>query len=150
MDHPGDSGLSSADGAAAAGGMATRNGPPQPDADGQGLVLVFGAFALLAAQRRLEREGSIIPLGNKAFGVLRTLVERAGQVVEKAELLRQAGIDNEDSLRFHIAALRRTLGEGSYIANVSGRGYSFVAPVARAAHESPPASGQPSTRLLPP
>ena len=44
---------------------------------------------------------------------------------------------DESSLRFHIAQLRRVLGSSqdgdSYVKNVAGRGYCFVAPVDRAA-----------------
>jgi len=93
----------------------------------------FGAFVLRGAQRRLERDGAAVPLGDKAFEVLRILVANAGEVVGKADLLRQVGVVKEESLRFHIAALRRALGEGRYIANVAGQGYSFVAPVAHGA-----------------
>lgn len=45
-------------------------------------------------------------------------------------------IVEEAALRVHVAALRKTLGDGRagkrYIANISGRGYSFIAPVTRA------------------
>ncbi|HXB52808.1 MAG TPA: winged helix-turn-helix domain-containing protein, partial [Rhizomicrobium sp.] len=62
------------------------------------------------------------------------MLEHAGQVVGKTELLRQVwpnSIVEEGSLRFHINALRKALGEGRYIANVAGQGYCFVAPVSR-------------------
>src|SRR4029077_17229801 len=42
---------------------------------------------------------------------------------------------DEGALRVHVAALRKALGDGRagrrYIANIPGRGYSFVAPVTR-------------------
>ena len=64
------------------------------------------------------------------------LVERAGQVVGKDELIAQvwpSAVVEEATLRVHIAALRRHLHDGRagqrYIVNVTGRGYSFVAPV---------------------
>jgi predicted ATPase len=48
---------------------------------------------------------------------------------------------DEGSLRFHVSALRKALGQERsgtrYVTNVSGRGYCFVAPISRAA--SPPA-----------
>lgn len=119
---------------------------PHPSDGGGGLA--FGSFALLAAQRRLERDGSPVTLGGKSFDVLRTLVERAGEVVGKAELLREVGLGKEDSLRFHIATLRKALGEGRYIANVAGQGYSFVAPVSRLVEPHPEARRR-SARALP-
>src|SRR5277367_2450574 len=105
-------------------------------------AVTFGAFRLLVTQRRLERDGSPIPLGAKAFDILKILLEHAGQVVGKAELLRQAWPTTtvgEASLRVQIAVLRKTLGEGRYIVNIAGQGYSFVAPVTHSLSE--PATG---------
>jgi len=101
---------------------------------------VFGAFRLLAAQRRLERDGAPVPIGGKAFDILNALVERAGEVVGKAELLQRVwpnSIADDGSLRFHITVLRKMLGEGRFIATVAGRGYCFVAPVSRHRCEQP-------------
>jgi predicted ATPase/DNA-binding winged helix-turn-helix (wHTH) protein len=77
-------------------------------------------------------------MGARALDILILLVERAGSVVTKAELIAQVWPDTvveEISLRVSIAALRRALGdceaEHRYIANVVGRGYSFVASVTR-------------------
>jgi predicted ATPase len=67
------------------------------------------------------------------------LVERAGELVTKDELVARVWPDTfveEGNLRVHVAALRRALGDGHtgarYVANVPGRGYRFVAPVAHA------------------
>lgn len=75
-------------------------------------------------------------MGARALDILILLVERAGSVVTKAELIAHVWPDTvveEISLRVSIAALRRALGdcetEHRYIANVVGRGYSFVASV---------------------
>ncbi|HEY1926559.1 MAG TPA: winged helix-turn-helix domain-containing protein [Caulobacteraceae bacterium] len=122
----------------------SASGTPHPDR-----ALAFGAFTLLTAQRRLERDGSPVQLGDKAFEILRTLVEHAGQIVGKAELFTQASIANDDSLRFHIAALRKALGEGRYIANVAGQGYSFVAPVSHRLVDRAPERRRTSARPLP-
>jgi predicted ATPase/DNA-binding winged helix-turn-helix (wHTH) protein len=77
-------------------------------------------------------------MGARALDILILLVERAGSVVTKAELIAHVWPDTvveEISLRVSIAALRRALGdceaEHRYIANVVGRGYSFVASVTR-------------------
>ena len=63
---------------------------------------------------------------------------QAGQVVGKRELIERVWPDvivEEASLRIHIAALRKVLGDGRdgarYISNVHGRGYCFVAPLGR-------------------
>jgi len=80
-------------------------------------------------------------------------VERAGEVVEKRELLRRVWpgmVVEEATLRVHINTLRRTLREGEagarYVESVTGRGYRFVAPVmsvnqTRQTHSEPSAPG---------
>ena len=100
----------------------------------------FGPFCVLPHARRLERDGARAQLGSRAFDILCILISRQGEVVSKAELMEKAwpGLTVEDSsLRFHIAQLRRVLGGSqdaeSYVTNVAGRGYCFVAPVVRAA-----------------
>ena len=119
----------------------------------------FGPFRIVPHARRLERDGSPIPLGSRAFDLLCLLVTRPGDVVSKGELMAKAWPDltvDESSLRFHIAQLRRALGDGQggehYVANVPGRGYCFVATVDRAG--SPPKQAdqgdRTSTRNLPP
>ena len=110
---------------------------------------MFGAFSLRPAQRLLERSGSRVRVGDKAFEILRTLVAHAGEVVKKADLLKQVGVVSDESLRFHIAALRKALGEGRYIANVAGQGYSFVAPVSHVSGDRPGDARSTSARPLP-
>jgi DNA-binding winged helix-turn-helix (wHTH) protein len=98
----------------------------------------FGSFRLLRGSRLLLKAGEPVRMGSRAFDLLVVLLERAGQVVGKGELLRQVWPDGsaaETSLRFHIATLRRVLGEERagprYIAGINGRGYCFVAEVGR-------------------
>ncbi|SMF73345.1 transcriptional regulator [Tistlia consotensis] len=98
----------------------------------------FGPFRLYEAERLLEKDGAPLKLGSRALDLLILLVERAGEVVPKNELIARAWPDltvDESSLRFHIAGLRRALGDGQdgarYVGNVPGRGYCFVAPVAQ-------------------
>lgn len=100
----------------------------------------FGPFCLHAAERRLLRAGEPVEIGSRALDILIALVESAGEVVGKKGLIARVWPDvivEEGNLRVHVAALRKVLGDGvdgaRYIANVPGRGYSFVAPVAIAA-----------------
>ncbi len=100
----------------------------------------FGPFRFFATQRLLERNGVPLHLGSRALDLLSTLVERAAEVVSKRELMARAWPDlivEEGSLRFHIASLRKVLGDGQsgvrYVTNVAGRGYCFVAPIGRSA-----------------
>ena len=99
---------------------------------------IFGPFQLIRAQRVLLHDGKPVRLGSRSLDLLFVLVQRAGEVVANDELLAQVWPNlhvEEGSLRVHIAALRRVLGDGRaglrYITNVPGRGYSFVAPVSR-------------------
>jgi DNA-binding winged helix-turn-helix (wHTH) protein/AraC-like DNA-binding protein len=95
--------------------------------------LRFGPFELSSRERVLRREGVVMPLGSRALDLLIYLAERPGEVIAKQELIDHVWPDatvEEGSLRVHVAAIRRALGDGQfgnrYIANVKGRGYSFV------------------------
>jgi len=98
--------------------------------------LRFGPFELSIGERMLRREGVVLPLGGRALDVLICLAERPGEVIAKQELIDHGWPDvvvEEGSLRVHIAAIRKALGDGKfgnrYIANIQGRGYSFVGSV---------------------
>jgi predicted ATPase/DNA-binding winged helix-turn-helix (wHTH) protein len=77
-----------------------------------------------------------VRLGSRAFDILAALVERAGEVVGKEELIARAWPQTfveEANLKIQVSALRRALGDGQsgnrYVVTVIGRGYNFVAPV---------------------
>src|SRR6266436_8725789 len=100
--------------------------------------LRFGPFELNAAERSLKKANQVIPLGGRAYDILTALLENAGEVVAKSELIAKAWPDvtvEEGSLRVHLSALRKALGDGQfgnkYIASIQGHGYSFIAPVTR-------------------
>src|ERR1700759_2694667 len=102
------------------------------------IVLRFGPFELNVAERCLKKANQVIPLGGRAYDILIALLENAGEVVEKAELIARAWPDvtvDEGSLRVHLSALRKALGDGQfgnkYIASIPGQGYSFIGPVPR-------------------
>lgn len=98
----------------------------------------FGPFSLHANERLLLRDGAPVELGSRAFDILVVLTARPNEIVSKKELLGHVWPDvtvEEGSLRFHIANLRKALGDGKdsarYISTLSGRGYCFVAPISR-------------------
>src|SRR5215469_10128029 len=98
----------------------------------------FGAFHLDSCKRLLTSQGKSLPLTPKAFDILLVLVEHAGQVMSKEDLLRIVWPDTvveEGNLSFNIHALRKALGERPsehrYILTIPGRGYSFVAEVSK-------------------
>jgi predicted ATPase/DNA-binding winged helix-turn-helix (wHTH) protein len=101
-------------------------------------VIAFGPFRLSAAERLIERAGEPVQLGGRAMDLLIALVERAGDVISQRELIDRVWPNvtvDEGSLRFHIATLRKFLGDGQdgarYVVNVPGRGYCFVRPTTR-------------------
>jgi predicted ATPase/DNA-binding winged helix-turn-helix (wHTH) protein len=98
--------------------------------------LRFGPFELSVGERILRRDGVVLPLGGRALDILLYLVERPGVVIAKQELMDHVWSDvtvEEGSLRVHVAAIRKALGDGQFgnrcIANIKGRGYSFVGTV---------------------
>ena len=128
-----------------------------------GISYEFGAFRLELTSRRLLRDGEAVALTGRTFDTLLSLVEHAGRIVDKDELMRWVWPDavvEESNLSQQIFLLRKTLGEGPkdhrYIATVPRRGYRFVATVTRvdAAGESRtlrpghPARAQAAQRVL--
>src|ERR1700755_1169742 len=104
--------------------------------DQRGKVLSFGPFELSIGSRLLTNGPKLVPLGARAMDLLIILVEQAKTVVGRRTLIERVwpkrGAE-QVSLRVHISALRRALDQSDpgrrYIANVPGRGYSFVGPV---------------------
>ena len=99
-----------------------------------GDAISFGPFRLLAGQRLLLEGDRPVRLGSRGFDILAALVERAGEVVGKKELIARAWPQTfveESNLKIQVSALRRALGDGEnghrYIVTVPGQGYNFVA-----------------------
>jgi predicted ATPase/DNA-binding winged helix-turn-helix (wHTH) protein len=118
--------------------------------------LRFGSFELQLDERRLLADGAEVPLRPLAFDVLAVLVERAGSLVTKDDLLQRVWgtvVVEENTLQAHISALRKVFGREA-IHTVIGQGYRFmpeVVPVQMAAgvdaavrHNLP----QPLTRFI--
>ena len=110
----------------------THEIPPSQDG-----VFSFGNFELLPKRRLLTRDGKPVKIGSRALDLLVVLVENAGNVIAKNDLiLRVWGkvIVEDTNLRVHISVLRRVLGddgfENRFIVHVARRGYIFVAPLA--------------------
>jgi predicted ATPase/DNA-binding winged helix-turn-helix (wHTH) protein len=102
----------------------------------QSETVSFGPFKLSFSKRLLEKDGKPHPLGARALDILIVLAQRAGDVVSNREILGRVWANcvvEDGNLRFHVAALRKALGDGQsdarYVINVPGRGYCLVAPV---------------------
>jgi predicted ATPase/DNA-binding winged helix-turn-helix (wHTH) protein len=107
-------------------------------------VLSFGPFELSISNRLLTSGAKVVPLGARAMDILIVLVEHANKIVSRRTLIERVwpkrGAD-EVSLRVHISALRKALAQSDparrYIANVPGRGYSFIVPITSPSVETP-------------
>src|SRR6476660_1978360 len=91
----------------------------------------FGEFTLDVSERRLSRLGEPIALAPKTCEVLVALRRNAGRLVLKRDLLRQVWPEcfvEENIVAVHISALRKALGEPSWIETVARAGYRFVKP----------------------
>jgi len=127
-------------------------------------VYTFGPFRLDISSEILFRGADPVPVGRRAVGVLRALVEHLGSPVSKDALMLAAwpGLAVEESnLSVQIAALRRVLaqepGGDRWIETLPRRGYRFVGPVARLDESlvsptigrRPPLADKPSIAVLP-
>ena len=105
----------------------------------------FSSFRLDVKKRRLMRGDEIVSLTPKEFAVLFYLIENAGRVVEKDELL-DAVWENtfveEGTLTRNISWLRKKLAENSesdekFIETVPKRGYRFLPEVTESIESLP-------------
>jgi len=107
-------------------------------------AISFGPFRLHVAERRLECAGAPVHLNGRALDILVLLVEHAGRVVSKTELIAAVWPDvtvEEGALRVHISTVRKALGDGAtgarYVTTVPRRGYCFVTPISRLVEPTP-------------
>lgn len=96
----------------------------------------FGPFEFNARTFRLRRGTDVVPLEPKAMDVLRLLLERSPDVVEKSEIFETVWRDvavTDNALTRVIAQLRRALDDDAkrprYIETVATRGYRMMADV---------------------
>jgi len=104
-------------------------------------VLTAGDIELDSARRTVSRNGELIDLTRKEFGVLETLMMAHGAVVSSEELLDRVWDENADpfttTVRVTMMTLRRKLGEPAIIDTVVGSGYRIdPAALAPAAEEA--------------
>ena len=93
-----------------------------PDKNNKDSAISFGPFRLLPNSRLLEKHGTPFTIGGRALDILVVLAEHAGEVVDKRELVKRVWADvnvDEGSLRFHITALRKALGDGTRASAIS-------------------------------
>lgn len=107
------------------------------------LIYALGPYELDAHRLLLLHEGQPVPLGPKVVETLLALVERAGEVMTKDELLERIwpeGYVEEANLAQNVYVLRKTLGahwNAKPIETIPRRGYRLVADVRAAAPHEP-------------
>jgi DNA-binding winged helix-turn-helix (wHTH) protein len=96
----------------------------------------FGEFCLDVDERRLLRGVTPLHLTDKSLAVLRCLLEHAGRLVTKEQLLAAVwpGITvGEAVLKVHVGEVRKVLGDDAraprYVETLHRRGYRFLMPV---------------------
>ena len=106
--------------------------------------ILFPPFRLDVVNERLEHGSRTIALRPKTFAVLRSLLERPGQLVTKEELLDAVWPDTRVSdagLKDYIQEIRKALGDDArtprFVETVHRRGYRFIAPL----DTTPPVAG---------
>jgi DNA-binding winged helix-turn-helix (wHTH) protein len=108
-------------------------------------IYEFDDFRVDTGQFFLTRSGRSKPITPTVFRILQVLLERAGDIVTKEELMGEVWPDShveEGNLNRNVSTLRKALGEKpsdhKYIETVPKSGYRLVTPV-RASEYQPPA-----------
>jgi DNA-binding response OmpR family regulator len=101
--------------------LARRTGPARPP------ILRAADVLLDPARRVAEREGRLLHLTPKEFGVLERLLAAGGAVVSAETLLDKVWDEHADpftnAVRITVGTLRRKLGDPPIIQTVTGAGY---------------------------
>ncbi len=97
-------------------------------------VYAFGPFHLEVDERRLVRDGAVVPLTAKSFELLQVLVEGAGTLLKQQALIERLWPDvvvDANNLPYTMSLVRKAVANapGVVIETVRGQGYRLVADV---------------------
>src|SRR5687767_6488589 len=118
-------------------------------------LVCFGAFELDLRTGELRKAGARINLPEQPLLVLKTLLDRPGELVTRDELRQrlwsaETFVDFEHGLNAAIRRLRDALGDAAdvprFVETLPRRGYRFIAPVSVPAAVEPPSAGGPEIR----
>ena len=107
----------------------------------------FGPVEVRPWQRALLINNAPVSLSGRAFDLLVALIERAGRLVTKDELLDAVWgriVVEEGNLHVHVSALRKLLG-ADMISTIPGRGYCFAPSIDADSRPPPPVAAPRST-----
>jgi DNA-binding winged helix-turn-helix (wHTH) protein len=93
-------------------------------------IFASGGCEIDLARRELRMGGAPTPVGSRAFEIVVLLVQAAGELVTKDELMDRVwpgAIVLENTIQVHIASVRRALGPNKVLLKTeSGRGYRLL------------------------
>src|SRR5712675_1230746 len=94
------------------------------------LVYELDEWEVDLARRELRARGVPVPIGGRAFEIIEVLVQSAGELVTKNDLLARVwsgAIVEDNTLQFHISAIRKAFGQDrEMLKTASGRGYRLL------------------------
>src|ERR1700682_6389455 len=75
-------------------------------------IYMSGQWEIDLGQRELRAHGVPVPIGNRAFEIISVLVQAAGKLVSKDDLMGRVwgSIVEENTIQVHISAIRKALG----------------------------------------
>ena len=86
-----------------------------------------GAWEINLARRELRLRGKPVPLGGRAFDIIEVLIQSAGELVTKDDLMSRVWPDvtvGDNTLQVHVWAVRKALGTDRWmLKTTTGRGY---------------------------
>src|SRR6185312_13170391 len=91
-------------------------------------VFCCGPLEIDLGRREVRSGGAAVPIGSRAFGILAVLVQSAGKIVDKRELMRQVWpgmVVEENTLHVHVSTVRKIIGS-EHLKTIPGRGYQLL------------------------
>lgn len=120
----------------------------------RGAVIAFDEFELDIPGFELRCDGTPVSMEPQVFEVLKVLVENAGTIVTKDEILDTVWPERyvtEAALNSRVMAARKAIGDSGkdqkYIKTIHGRGYRFVGQVREAAPAAHPVQAIPTVTM---
>src|ERR1700682_1353320 len=109
-----------------------RNPKPGSRVRAQGRRLVYesGEWEVDLARCEVRTRGVPVPIGGRAFEIIEVLVQSAGELVTKKDLMGRVwpgAVVGDNTLQFHISAIRKALGsDRGILKTASRRGYRLL------------------------
>jgi predicted ATPase/DNA-binding winged helix-turn-helix (wHTH) protein len=93
-------------------------------------IYKFGAWEIDLARREMRLNGVPADVGSRAFEIVETLVQSAGELIDKYDLMNRVwpgAVVEENTLQAQISAIRKALGpDRGLLKTIAGRGYRLL------------------------